>query len=146
MGSGLWVSGYGFRATVEGDKMKTSKQISGLVTVAAALLGSAGPLFAAPQLTLGLPLGRTAYQTNETIEVTLVRTDKEGLPASDLEFNIKGQNGSRISCRIPLRQVPIEGQEARSTEHLRINGWLLLPGKYTLDANAYGVTTGTDID
>jgi len=42
------------------------------------------PAFAAPQAQLLLPLGRTVYQTNELIDLSVVRSDTAALPAGML--------------------------------------------------------------
>ena len=51
---------------------------------------------------LSLPLGRTAYQTNEQIDLCVVRSDAEALPAADLNLALATGDGSRIALVFPV--------------------------------------------
>jgi hypothetical protein len=99
----------------------------------AILLGFTCPA-AAAEVKILLPLGRTAYQTNEWIDVSVVRSSPTALPASLLTLTLNGADGSVIAATFPAPARPVQGNTARSTEHLHLNGWMLRPGKYTLEA------------
>lgn len=87
---------------------------------------------AAVQLKVSLPLGRTAYQTNEWIDLAVVRSDAAALPAADLTLTLAGSDASQAVFVFPVAAVPVVGADARATEHLHLNGWLLRPGAYTV--------------
>src|SRR4051812_37005437 len=84
---------------------------------------------AGAKLELLLPLGRTAYQTNEWIDISVVRSGAEALPRATLTLTLAGTDGSKITTTFPLSAT----KEPRSTEHLHVNGWLLRPGKYAVE-------------
>ena len=98
------------------------------------LLGT-GPA-AATELKLSLPLGRTAYQTNELIDLSVMRADIQALPAAELTVGLTGADGSTMSFTFPLAAVAAGDKGARATEHLHLNGWLLRPGQYTVTVKA----------
>ncbi len=98
----------------------------------------------AAELKLLLPLGRTAYQTNERIDVSVVRSSAGGLQAGPLQLLVDGEDGSRAEFAFALPAV--EGKPAVATEHLHLNGALLRPGKYTLHAAADGASAEAAID
>ena len=125
--------------------MKRRRQVvlSGIVLMGA--LASGQPLLAA-QLRLLLPLNRTAYQTNEQIDLSVVRSAPEALPAADLTVTLTGDDGSRMVFTFPVAAVAVAGDEARTTEHLHLNGWLLRPGRYSVEVAAYGATATTTIE
>src|ERR1051326_4054479 len=105
-------------------------------TAAVSLLLLSGWLLAAApappgKLTILLPLGRTAYQTNEWIDVSVVREGK--LDKGDLLLTLSSADGSKLSATFA-----VEASEGRRTEHLHVNGWLLRPGKYTVEASCDG--------
>src|SRR5262245_55508023 len=54
----------------------------------AALLLTAMPV-AAADIKILLPLGRTAYQTNEWIDISVVRSDAQPLPAGTLTIALR---------------------------------------------------------
>ena len=56
--------------------MKSSR----MLLLAGLVLMCCAPLWAA-KVELLLPLGRTAYQTNELIDLSVVRSDTQALPA-----------------------------------------------------------------
>ena len=82
------------------------------------------------QLQILLPLNRTAYQTNETIHLVVMRSSAAALPEGDLSLALNGDDGSKLAFTFHLGA----GAGARSAEHLQINGWLLRPGHYTVEA------------
>jgi hypothetical protein len=98
------------------------------------------------ELQLLLPLGRTAYQTNETIDLAVVRGGATALAAGDLALDVKGEDGSQLDFHFPLAAVTLEGKDARATVHAHLNGWLLRPGKYVLTATADGTTATAKIE
>jgi hypothetical protein len=96
----------------------------------------------AAELKILLPLQRTAYQTNERIDLAVVRSDKAALPAGDLLLSVKGEDGSMLAFTFPVKQA----NARRAVEHLHLNGWYLRPGKYTIEAAADGATAKTGIE
>ena len=92
------------------------------------------------------PLGRTAYQTNEAIDLAVVRSSPEALAAGNLVLNVAGADGSKMSFTLPVRAVAVQGKKARTTEHLHLTGWLLRPGKYTIEVACDGATAKADLD
>lgn len=100
----------------------------------------------AAELKVVLPLGRTAYQTNEWIDVSVVRRASEKLAESDLKLTLTSEDGSAITSTFAVPAVPVTGKEARATKHLHVNGWLLRPGKYVLEVASDGTTAKTNIE
>ncbi len=103
------------------------------------------PLYAA-SVDLQLPLGRTAYQTNELIDISVTRSDVKELPASPLSVIVTGDDGSVLTFAFDAVAVPVTGTDARSTEYLHLNGWLLRPGKYSVAVTVNGVTATKSIE
>ncbi len=123
--------------------MSRHRHLWSLLVAAAVLTPRQAP---AAELQLLLPLERTAYQTNELIDLSVVRGDSQPLPATDLTLTITGDDGSRMTFTFPLSAVAVEGADARHTEHLHLNGWLLRPGRYSVEAAAHGATATTEIE
>jgi len=97
------------------------------------------------QLQLLLPLGRTAYQTNEFIHVAVARSAPEAQAAGDLGLSLSGDDGSKLAFTFPLAAAAAPGQ----IEHFQLNGWLLRPGHYALEAVFQGAPAAaarTEID
>jgi hypothetical protein len=90
-------------------------------------------------------LVRTAYQTNEWIDVSVVRSSPEALAAGDLTLAVAGADGSRLVFAFPVKAVAKTSGGARTTEHLHLNGYLLRPGKYTVEATVDGAKASTEI-
>jgi hypothetical protein len=111
-----------------------------LNAVAVGLLLSWAQPAAAAELRLLLPLGRTAYQTNEWIDVSVVRSAPAALEKSELKLTLTGADGSVVRATFAAPAVPLGDGGARATEHLHVNGWLLRPGKYTVEAACDGAT------
>jgi hypothetical protein len=110
----------------------------GALPLAARPVGSA-------TLELSLPLGRTAYQTNEQIDLCVVRRGAEALAAAELKLALAADDGSRIALVFPVARA--EGAKRTSaTEHLHLNGWLLRPGHYKITATLGDATASTEID
>ncbi|HXX93847.1 MAG TPA: hypothetical protein VEN81_09445, partial [Planctomycetota bacterium] len=93
------------------------------------------------KIQVNLPLGRVAYQTNEWIDVSVVRSGAESVPGGELGLLLEGDDGGGIRCSFPL-----EAKESPAVEHLRVNARLLRPGKYTLSATSQGVTAKREIE
>jgi hypothetical protein len=100
----------------------------------------------AAELKILLPLNRTAYQTYERIDISVVRSANLALAAGDLVLKVQGEDGSRLGFTFPVAKVDPEEGTARAVEHLHLNGWLLRPGKYTIEANCDGASAGTAIE
>lgn len=116
-----------------------------LLTLTVGMVILAGGALAA-QLKLDLPLSRKAYQTNETIDLAVTRSDTAVLAATNLTLTVTGADASRLTFTFPLAAVAVAGADARATEHLHLNGWLLRPGHYTLEARAYDTAATAEID
>jgi hypothetical protein len=98
------------------------------------------------KLEVRLPLERAVYQTNEWIPLAVVRRASEALPGEALKLNLQGADGSRFAFEFPLPAVAVAGNDALSTTHLRLNGRLLKPGAYTLEAAAHGAAANAKIE
>ncbi len=107
-------------------------------TVAIALTLAAAP-GATADVQVHLPLQRTAYQTNEWIDVSVVRSGKSALAAGALKLRLVPLSfqGGEVSAAFA-----VEAGTARRVEHLHVNGWLLRPGTYRVEA-AIGEERGT---
>jgi hypothetical protein len=108
--------------------------MSRILTVAT-LLFAAVPA-AAADVKIHLPLDRGAYQTNEWIDISVVRSDTKALPAGTLTLHLKplSFDGGDVTATFEAPAVALHGAEARRVEHLHVNGWLLRPGKYKVEA------------
>jgi hypothetical protein len=127
--------------------MRTITCVGLALTAALVPFSLAAPTPQSPvQLELLLPLGRHAYQTNERIDLAVVRTSAKPLPAASLKLTLAGADGSSLAFTFPLAEVTGGTPGARQTEHLYLNGWLLRPGKYTVTASADGALAKTNID
>ena len=115
-----------------------------LFIIGAVLLCSL-PLWAVT-VDLQLPLGRTAYQTNETIDLAVVRSSKDVIPPAPLIITLTGTDGSKLEFQFAAGQVPVVGNSAAATEHYRLNGWLLRPGHYAVKVSVNDVTAEKAID
>ena len=104
------------------------------------------PAVAAPALEISFPLQRAAYQTNERIYLTVMRSDTAPLTGGVLTMTLTGDDASKISLTFPVPAVPVAGGQARKVEHLHVNGWLLRPGVYTIDIAADGVMATSQIE
>jgi len=96
-----------------------------------AAVGMALPAFAAG-LSLQWPLGRSAYQTNETFDLAVIRSAPEDLPKSDLVLTLTAADGTKNVFTFPVPAVAAVDGQAQSTEVFHINGRLLRPGKYNV--------------
>jgi hypothetical protein len=100
----------------------------------------------AAELSIRLPLARTAYQTNEWIDISVVRQAAEPLPAGDLTLTLAGADGSRAEFAFSVPAVAAQEGGARATEHLHVNGWLLRPGPYAVEVACDGATATSEIE
>jgi hypothetical protein len=87
-----------------------------------------------------LPQARSVFQTNETIDLAIVRTG-ESLKAGDLSLTLSDADGSRIAGTLPVGT----GDHSK-TEHLHLNAWLLRPSTYKLEAAVDGQTATTSLE
>ncbi len=94
----------------------------------------------AAQLEIDLPLARHAYQTNEQIYLAVVRSDANALSAGNLTLTITTTDGSKMLFDFPVKAAPVAGKDARCVEHVLLNGWLLRPGNYKVEAACDGTT------
>ena len=101
-------------------------------------------LAAAAEAKIGLPLVRTAYQTNEAIDVAVSRSDAANLAADNLVLTIAGDDASKLEFTFPVPAVA--GPNALAVEHLRVNGRLLRPGTYNLTVAVNGATAQQAIE
>ena len=99
-----------------------------LATIGAFALLAGSSSAKAAQLQLLLPLDRAEYQTNETIDVSAVRSDTQALAAGSLVMTVTGADASKMTFTFPVAAAPLVGTSARHTENLHLNGYLLLPG------------------
>ncbi len=102
----------------------------------------------AANVKIGLPLQRDAYQTNEWIDISVVRSDNAALPAGTLTLHLQPVNfeGGDVVATFDAPAVAVQGKEARRVEHLHISGWLLRPGKYHVTATIGANTGAADIE
>jgi hypothetical protein len=80
-----------------------------------------------------LPLARTAYQTNETIDLAVVRQSPQALAPGDLTLLVTGGDGSRLAFTFALPAVPAPGSKAGATGHFQHDRPRHPPGHYTHD-------------
>lgn len=109
-----------------------------LLLLVLALAGILTTPVLAAQIKLMLPLERTAYQTNELIDLSVVRSDTAALPAGTLLLTLSDAEGSKLTFAFPVAAVPLLGNDARVTEQLHLNGNLLRPGQYTAHVSVDG--------
>jgi hypothetical protein len=108
------------------------------------LMACASPMISSGGgLELVLPLGRTAYQCNEFIPVSVLDRGAVSWPAGELVLALGGEDGSRLVFSFPEAAAKAAGLGV--IEHLRINGWLLRPGAYSLEASCGGRSSRTNI-
>ncbi|MCY2995712.1 MAG: hypothetical protein NTY19_48870 [Planctomycetota bacterium] len=115
-------------------------------TWAASFMGGLLGHASAAELKVLFPQGRDAFQTNEVIDVSVVRSAPERLAAGDLTVTLCGVDGSRLGFVFAVAAADAAGGAARRTEHLHFNGWLLRPGKYTLEVSTDGSSAKADLE
>ena len=99
---------------------------------------------AAPELKLLLPLQRTAYQCNEPIHLSVVRTGADELPGGDLVLSLSGQDGSHLTFTFPAAKLAASQGPVTAVEHLQVNGWYLRPDTYAAEVSCDGVVARTN--
>ena len=77
-----------------------------------AVLVCMGPVLAAAKAAILLPLNRTAYQTNELIDISVTRSDAQALQAGNLVLSVTGTDGSKLSFTFPVKAVSMVGNDA----------------------------------
>ena len=101
--------------------------VMGLMTLAGTALWAQ----AAEPARLLLPLGRTAYQTNERIDLTVLRA---AAAPGEMVVTLTDTHGPRMTSTFPV---------ARAAEHLHLNGALLRPGSYVVEVAVDGGATAS---
>lgn len=101
---------------------------------------------AAAKVEIKLPLERAVYQTNEWIDLAVVRSAAEALKAGALVLVVSDDRGSRLRFTFPVGAAAVAGAEARRTEHLHVDARLLRPGHYTVTVAVDGEEAATEID
>src|SRR5262245_23899441 len=104
------------------------------LSILAALVFAAVPCLAADVKIL-LPQNRTAFQTNEWIDLAIVRSSDR---PSQAVVKLTAADGGAVEARVALG--------AHTVEHLHVNGGLLRPGKYAIEVSADGATAKTEIE
>jgi hypothetical protein len=105
------------------------------------------PSGAAPKAKAQTPLPqRTAYQTNERIEVSVVRSAGENLAAGTLSLTLAGDDASKLAFTFPTGAAAAKDGAARTTEHFYLDARLLRPGHYRLRVEADGASAESDLD
>lgn len=117
-------------------------------SVAISLLGFSAfnSALSAAELKVLFPQARDAFQTNEVIDVSVVRTSPQALTAGDLQLKLAGADGSRSEFTFPVNAADVQNGSAQRTEHLHLNGWLLRPGSYSIEVASDGATAKADIN
>lgn len=132
------------RAGLAVPQLHRSHRSAAWVVLAAALC--VRPLSAGAEVKIVLPLGRVAYQTNERIDISVVRSSSEVLTAGDLTLTLTGNEASKATFIFPVGSVAPVNNVARSVEHYYLNGWLLRPDHYRIEATVNGMTGTAEID
>src|SRR5580658_6111795 len=87
------------------------RRLSTILGAAASVFGlSTGAL--AANVAIILPLHRVAYQSNEWIDVSVVRADAAALPASDLVLTVTGDDASKLAFTFPVKAVAVQGKDS----------------------------------
>jgi len=82
----------------------------------------------AAEMKLAFPQNRKTFQTNEMIDVSVVRTGEGALPAGNVTLVLTGEN-SKMTFVFGL-----QAGAGSATDNLHLNGWMIKPGSYTLTA------------
>src|SRR5205809_1936843 len=101
---------------------------------------------AAATVQVVLPLSRAVYQTSEWIDVSVVRGGSEPLAAGDLTLSVSGADGSKLVFTFPVKAATVSNGKVQATEHLHLNGALLRPGKYIVEAAVDGAKALTSVE
>lgn len=103
-------------------------------------------LHAEATLEIQIPLARTAYQTNETIPLAVVRKSAATLEAGNLVLTISGDGGSQMRFVFPVKAVSVAGNSAQANEPLNIDARMLRPDHYTAGVEVDGATAQVEFD
>ena len=104
--------------------MLSLKRIAFLLATAVATQATAA------ELKVLLPQGRVAYQTNEPIAVSVVRSDTQPLAAGKLTLTVDRQGRQPTGLHVPLgRGGRWTARRPAASEHLTVNARLLRPGR-----------------
>jgi len=131
--------------------------VTSLVAVVA--VGMVLPGFAA-ELELRFPLGRmvvqrgpqplvlerTAFQTNETFDLAVIRSGEGDLPGGDLTLTLTAADGTKSVFTFTVPAVRAVDGLARATETFHLNGRLLRPGAYTVTVACDGASVERAFD
>ena len=120
-----------------------SKMLVLLVCVVGAIWASGA---VAAETKMVLPLGRTVYQTNESIPLAVTRASNDALQAGKLELTVTGNDGSQMAFTLPASAVAAGEGGARATEHVNLNARLMRPGHYLVEASVDGALGTAEID
>src|SRR5262245_27327096 len=104
------------------------------LSILAALIFAAVPCLAA-EVKILLPQNRAAFQTNEWIDLTVVRSSDTPTQAT---VKLTAADGGAVEARVAFG--------TRSVEHLHVNGWLLRAGKHGSEVSANGATAKAEIE
>lgn len=125
-----------------GSKIQTA--MKALVVFAMLVVETSSAL--AAEVRVALPLGRTAYQTNEAVELAVIRSSDQPLAGGDLVLTLTGGDGSALGFRFPAAAASVVEGKALATEHLRVAGQSLRPGGYEATVAVDGVTASATFD
>jgi len=89
---------------------------------------------------------RTVFQTNEHIHVIVIRYTAQPLAAAEMIMTLAEPLGCRMPFTFDVPAVPVVEGQARSTEHVCLNGWLIRPCAYTLAVLADDATALMPVD
>ena len=115
-------------------------------TASTARAAEPAPAAPEPPLKIVLPLEHTAYQTNERIDLAVVRCAAEDLAAGELRVTLTDARGGRLALAFPVPGAAAQDGQARRTEHVYLDGRLLAPGRYAVEAAADGTAAKVEID
>lgn len=101
------------------------------------LIGSSFAGEPLPSLTILLPQNRTAFQTNEWIDVSVLCASN----GKSVTLTLTDGNGGKMSATFAARK-----SGATTTEHFHVNAALLRPDKYTLEASEGEASAKTEIE
>jgi len=97
-------------------------------------------MVSAVELTLTFPQNRKVFQTNERIDVSVVRAGEGELPAGNLTLVLTGEKTTMTFV------FGLKAGQGSATDHLHLSGWLIKPGAYTLTATMGDATDTADVD
>ena len=89
-------------------------------------------------LRIFFPQERAVFATNEYIHLSIMRRS-EAAAAGTLTLTLSGPQTGKITCEFTLNASP-----AGRVEHFFLNGFLLRPGQYTLQAKIGEQTASAD--